>query len=88
MTAPYISCNIYVMKRTTVFLDDSILVKANRYAEKHGTSFASVVREALAVFLTRPAEESMLPSIAGRFSSGRTDTSERADELLWRDPHA
>lgn len=77
------------MKRTTVFLDESLTVKANRYAEKHGTSFASVIREALAQFLAYPQEgRTMLPSIAGRYASGRADTAERVEELLWEDPHA
>lgn len=79
---------MYAMKRTTVFLDDSLIGRANRYAEKHGMSFASVVREALAVFLTTPQKESRVPSIAGRYNSGETDVSERVDELLWQDPHA
>lgn len=78
---------MYVMKRTTVFLDESLVARANRYAEREGMSFASVVREALAAFLVRP-EGNVLPSIAGKFSSGHADTADRADELLWRDPHA
>lgn len=62
--------------------------KARRYASKQGKSFAQVVREALLEFITE--EDSMkrkLPSLAGQFASGRSDTSERVDELLWQDPH-
>jgi hypothetical protein len=76
------------MKRTTVFLDDGLLARARRHARREGVSFATVVREALAAYLATPRGDASLPSIAGRFSSGSDDTAERADELLWRDPHA
>lgn len=77
------------MKRTSVFLDELLTQKANRYARKQGTSFASVVREALAAFLANPEEgKHMLPSIAGRYKSAESDTAERSEELLWEDPHA
>jgi metal-responsive CopG/Arc/MetJ family transcriptional regulator len=82
----YIPHNIYVMKRTTVFLDDKLLREAQRYARRTGTSFATVVREALARYLAQPNAGS-LPSIAGRFSSGTKDTASRTDEILWRNPH-
>ena len=75
-------------KRTTVFLDDGILTSAQRHARRQGVSFASLVREALAEYLAKSSAEPTLPSIAGRFSSGSADTAERADQLLWRDPHA
>jgi len=75
------------MHRTTIFLDDKLQRRLQRLAERRGVSFASVVREALAQYVARPAGSSALPSIAGRFSSGQPDTSERVDELLWRDPH-
>jgi len=81
-------CNIYAMKRTTVFLDDQILRELKRLAQRQGVSFASVVREAMTAYVAGPASAGSLPSIAGQFSSGTSDTSERVDELLWRDPHA
>jgi hypothetical protein len=76
------------MRRTTIFLDEQLQRRLQRLAERQGTSFAEVVREALAQYLARPAGAASLPSVAGRFSSGTSDTSTRADELLWRDPHA
>jgi hypothetical protein len=48
--------------------------------------FAQVVREAIALYVATP-RTGELPSIAGQFASGHDDTSERVDELLWRDPH-
>jgi len=47
-----------------------------------------MVREAVALYLAAPAAKTGVPSISGQFASGTSDTSERVDELLWRDPHA
>ena len=77
------------MKRTTLFLDPDLLRRAQAAARARGVSFARVVREALLSYLA-PADGAAipsLPSVAGRFASGRADTSERVDDLLWRDPH-
>jgi hypothetical protein len=75
------------MKRTTIFLDPKVERELKRMASRRGVTFATVVREAMAAYLITPAAGT-LPSIAGRFSSGKSDTAERADELLWKDPHA
>jgi hypothetical protein len=74
------------MKRTTLFLDDQLLSRLQRLARGRGVTFATVVREALARYIVEPTDAGV-PHIAGQFSSGTSDTSERADELLWRDPH-
>jgi predicted DNA-binding protein len=76
------------MRRTSLFLDDQIIKRMQKLARARGVSFATVVREALAAYALDAEPSSSLPSIAGRFSSGSKDTSERVDELLWRDPHA
>jgi hypothetical protein len=79
------------MRRTTIFLDDGLLQRARLYARNQGKSFAQVVREAVSLYLARGGEQARtgtLPSFAGRFSRGDTDTSVRVDDLLWRDPHA
>jgi hypothetical protein len=86
-----LGCNIYVMRRTTVFLEEPLLKRARQYARREGISFAQVVREAIALYLARGSERApatALPSFAGRFSRGDTDTSARVDELLWQEPHA
>ena len=76
------------MRRTSLFLDDQTIKRMQKLARARGVSFATVVREALAQYVADAEPASGLPSIAGRFSSGSTDTSTRVDELLWRDPHA
>lgn len=75
------------MKRTSLFLDDLLLKKLRRAADRRGVSVALLVREAVAQYLGRPETESALPSIAGRFTSGKSDTADRADTLLWVNPH-
>ena len=70
------------------FLDASLLRRAKQFARREGKSFAAVVREALAAYIVGPGGAAAgLPSIAGRFASGRTDVSERVDDLLWPQPH-
>jgi hypothetical protein len=78
---------MYAMKRTSLFLDEKLLERARRAARRQGVSLATVVREALAAYLVEPRGIGGVPPIAGRFASGASDTSERVDELLWRDPH-
>ena len=75
------------MKRTSLFLDEDLTAVVAKLARKRGVSFATVVREALAEYVVTSRARPKVPSIAGRFASGETDTSERVDELLWRDPH-
>jgi len=71
------------MKRTTIFLDEMLLRRVKRAARAEGRSFAAVVREALTQYVAQGAPRGgRLPSIAGAFDSGFTDTAERAEELL------
>jgi C4-dicarboxylate-specific signal transduction histidine kinase len=79
---------IYAVKRTTIFLDDQTLRQLQRVAQRKHVSAATLVREAVARYLDAPDSAGKLPSIAGSFASGKSDTSDRADELLWKDPHA
>jgi hypothetical protein len=77
---------MYAMKRTTIFVDEKLLERSQRHARQRGVSFATVVRDALTQYLAS-GDAPPIPSFAGRFRSDATDTSERVDELLWRDPH-
>lgn len=77
-----------MMKRTTVFLPEHLALQLQRAAHQKHVSAATLVREAVTRYLNTPESATSLPSIAGKFSSGKNDTSERSDELLWQDPHA
>ena len=76
------------MKRTSVFLDEQLLARLQKAAHRCGVSSASMVREAVALYLAAAPTQTGVPSISGQFASGTSDTSDRVDELLWRDPHA
>lgn len=82
------------MKRTTVFLDEALLRKAQKRARADGKSFALLVREAVTAYVARPPRiPQQLPTWVGMFDSGHTDTSERVDEILRetlgrKDPHS
>ena len=72
------------MKRTTIFIDEPMLRRLKQKARAEGKSFAQCVREAVAAYVAPPpsGRTRPLPSIAGMFDSGHTDTSERVDEIL------
>jgi hypothetical protein len=76
------------MRRTSLFLDAKILRDLKTAADRRKVSVASLVREAIARYLSEPTGAARLPSVTGRFSSGKKNTSTRVDDLLWRDPHA
>lgn len=74
------------MKRTTIFIDPKLERELKRMAARRNVTFATVVREAMTAYVATPAA-GVVPSIAGRFSSGRGDTAARVDGLLREDPH-
>lgn len=71
------------MKRTTIFVPEALERDLQLYAQHAGKPTAAVVREALAAYIAqrRPAIE--LPSFAAAFDSGRTDTAEHHEEILF-----
>jgi plasmid stability protein len=72
------------MKRTTIFLTEALERELQLQAAREGRSTASVVREALSAYVAQRRGPGTLPSFAGAFSSGRSDTAERHEELLFR----
>jgi hypothetical protein len=75
-----IYANIYVVKRTTIYLDADQEVLIKLEMQRRGRTMADLVREALAQYLGQGAVEP--PPGAGAFASGRTDTAGRAEETL------
>lgn len=68
------------MKRTTLYLEPELEVRLKLEALRLKKPMAEVIREALhAYFKQRPRK---LPPGRGAFDSGRTDTAERAEQLL------
>jgi hypothetical protein len=72
------------MKRTTVFLEEAIERDLKTIASRKGAPLASVVREALARYVSDESTAgATLPTFVGIGASGHTDTAERHDELLF-----
>ena len=71
------------MKRITISLPDELAARVEREARRNRTSVSDVVRRGLTNQFGPASEEGKrrVP-IAGLFSSGHTDTSERVDEIL------
>jgi plasmid stability protein len=74
------------MKRTTIFVPESLERDLQLYAAREGKSTASVVREALTEYVAKRRAPGALPSFAGAFASGYTDTAERHEALLFKKP--
>ena len=66
--------------KTTVYLDPEVALAIRQLATARKRPQAELIREALAHY-TRQAERPK-PKGIGKFSSGRTDVSSRAEELL------
>jgi hypothetical protein len=73
------------MIRTTVYVDEEVAVALRHRAAIEGRPQAELIREALRKYVEE-SEAPNRPPIAGigRHRSGRSDVSERAEELLRR----
>jgi predicted transcriptional regulator len=69
------------MEKTTLYLDAADYRKLKRIAARKGRAPAALVREAVAEYVVRHGR-APAPRSVGAFSSGRTDISERAEDLL------
>ena len=77
------------MRRTTIFLDEGAERDLKALAARREEPMANLVREAIAQYLVRSADEVRELSFVGAGRSGRSDISEIHEELLWDDlaPH-
>ena len=75
------------MIRTQISLTEKQMTRLRRAASARGVSIASVIREAVDRTVPdegadRVARQQRAFGLAGAFSSGHSDTSERHDEVL------
>ncbi len=71
------------MKRTTVKISDSLDLRLRREAERRQTTISELTREALELHLAPPGELGRRRLAgAGGFESGRSDVSERIEDIL------
>lgn len=68
------------MIKVTLYLNVDTVLALRRMSESQGRSQAELIRDALQSY-TRKYKRPLLTGI-GEFDSGRSDTSERADEIL------
>jgi hypothetical protein len=69
------------MVKTTVYLDDDIVVALKGISKRSAKSQAQLIRDALRVF-TAAGSSPPLPVGMGMFDSGHTDTAVRRKDLL------
>ncbi len=77
--------------RTQISLTDEQMERLKRTARRRRTSIAALIREAVDATVPddasdRTARQRRAFALAGAYSSGRTDTSERHDEVLAEEP--
>jgi hypothetical protein len=77
------------MKRTTIFLPESLERDLQGEARRTGKALASVVREALVEYVVarQSKKGSRKLSFVACGAGDRTDVAERHEELLWASPH-
>lgn len=68
------------MRRTSIYLDADLDLRLKFESRRRGVPMADIVREAVREYL--PAAADTRPPGAGAFESGRTDTAERAEDVL------
>ncbi len=69
------------VKRTTVKIPDALDARLRHEAARRGATIADISREALEAYLGDPAGRRRLGA-AGTGHSGRSDVSERIEEIL------
>ncbi|MDH3692911.1 MAG: ribbon-helix-helix domain-containing protein [Gammaproteobacteria bacterium] len=72
------------MFRTTVYLDDEIAVAIRHLSKTQKRSQADIIRDALSRYLKQAERQGGRPPLRGigAYRSGRSDVSEKAEELL------
>lgn len=73
------------MKRTTLLADEDLFQEFKRLARAEGRSAAELMREALEDYMKARRGGGQALSFIGLGRSGRSDISERAEELLWQE---
>jgi hypothetical protein len=70
------------MEKTTLYLEGEDYRRLKRLAATRKVAPASLVREAVAEYVSRHARTRPLPRSLGAGDSGTTDLGERAEQLL------
>jgi predicted transcriptional regulator len=68
------------MVRTTVYLDQEIVLALRQLAVRQGRSQTELIRDALASYAGRAVQS--IPKGIGKYRSGEPDVAQRAKEIL------
>ena len=68
------------MVKTTVYIETDTALAIRQMAESQGRSQADLIRDALDAYAKRAQRP--LPAGLGKYDSGATDVSERAEDIL------
>ncbi len=72
------------VKRTTIFVDDELLVEAQHIAKQRGMTFTALVDEALRTQVQATRAPRRFASLGAGHSAQPTDMSDGADEAILR----
>ena len=77
------------MKRTTVFLDETLERELDAMSERERRTKASLVREAISEYLVRKGRRGDLPRFTAVGASGREEVATRHEEEVFSslEPH-
>jgi Ribbon-helix-helix protein, copG family len=71
------------MVKTTVYMEPEVALTLRQLAAVQGRSQAEIIRDAIAAYTSKSAVRPR-PKGLGGYESGRSDISERAEELMRR----
>lgn len=74
------------MQRTTIFADEYLLRYIKDIARQEKRSVADIIRDALVQYINSRKTPSAKFSFIGIGDSGRSDLSEKNEDLLWPKP--
>ena len=69
------------MKPTTIYLPEETEANLQELATRTGKSIPEVIQELITDYLAKQSQK--LPKSIGMGSSGRSDLSSKAEQLLW-----
>jgi hypothetical protein len=69
------------MVKTTIYIEPTVALTLRQLAAAQGRSQAEIIREAISSYASKSARRPR-PKGIGVYESGRSDVSERAEELM------
>ncbi len=73
------------MKRTTIFIDESLMEEIKAISEEEGKTTSESIREAMKNYVRSKRRKKRRLSFVGVGSSGKRTVASRHEELLWQE---